>query len=35
MAIQTATDFVAVWVSAGQDGSAEGIFGQRFAVAGP
>lgn len=35
MTIPTATDFVAVWVSAGQDGSAEGIFGQRFAVAGP
>lgn len=33
--IPTATNFVAVWVSTGQDGSAEGIFGQRFAVAGP
>lgn len=33
MVVRTATDFLATWTSAGQDGSQEGIYGQRFAIA--
>lgn len=33
MVVRTATDFLATWSSAGQDGSQEGIYGQRFAIA--
>jgi len=33
LGILTATDFVATWTSVGQDGSLEGVYGQRFSIA--
>lgn len=33
IAATSATDFVAAWTSSGEDGDAEGVFGQRFTTA--
>lgn len=35
LAIANGNDFVATWTSAGQDGSLEGVYGQRYSVISP